>query len=284
MLEDFENYRVRSPWAQLGLFLRLFGFAFIGVIFLALLMGQLPRPLSATTLKLAQIANTILLFGVPAFFYARLTFKDRPLYNLGFRPAEKRNFYLMAILLLLFAFPLEGWLGILNKRIALPHWMIQTETETDKQLTAILQVKRPVDVLVNLLVVAVIPAIFEEMFFRGVLQRILIQLIKRPWAGIIATAFIFSFLHFQFQGFLPRMFLGVLLGAAFWYSGSLWTTILAHGFYNGIQVVALSYYPNTVNNENPSIPAYATLISLVIVVGLLTAMRSQSSVTKQEPL
>ncbi|GGB09439.1 hypothetical protein GCM10011511_36210 [Puia dinghuensis] len=260
--------------------MRLFGFAFIGVVFLALLMGQLPKPLSANTLKLAQIANTVLLFGVPAFLYARLTFADHPLYNLGFRPAEKRNFYLLAILLLFFSFPLEGWLGIMNKRIALPHWMIQTETDTDRQLTAILEVKKPVDVLINLLVVAVIPAIFEEMFFRGVLQRILIQLIKRPWAGIIATAFIFSFLHFQFEGFLPRMFLGILLGAAFWYSGSLWTTILAHCFYNGIQVVALSYYPTTINNENPSIPGYATLISLVIVVGLLTAMRSQSRAAK----
>ena len=74
------------------------------------------------------------------------------------------------------------------------------------------------------------------------------------------------------------MFLGILLGAAYWYSGSLWTPIIAHIFFNGIQVLAATWYPGTVA-ENPSVPAYSALISLVIVVGLLAYMRRESTVT-----
>ncbi|HLZ86821.1 MAG TPA: type II CAAX endopeptidase family protein, partial [Puia sp.] len=271
------NIKIPSPWAQLGLFLRLIGFALIGLVALALLFGQLPQPLSSNNLKLAQVANSILLFGVPAYFYARLTFPDRPFFYLGFRPAVKGNFYLLAILLLLFSFPLEGWLGILNKHIPLPHWMVQTEESIDHQLTTLLQVKNPFDVVINLLVIAVIPGIFEEMCFRGVVQRIMIRLTKSPWAGIVVTGFIFSFMHFEFQGFLPRMFLGVLLGAAYHYSGSLWTCVLAHCFFNGIQVLAFTWYPTVMNNDNPSVPAYSVLISSIIVVILLVVMRRQSN-------
>jgi membrane protease YdiL (CAAX protease family) len=74
------------------------------------------------------------------------------------------------------------------------------------------------------------------------------------------------------------MMLGILLGAAYWYSGSLWTPILGHFFFNGIQVVAASYYPKMMNDD-PSVPVYAGLISLIIVVALLSVMRRQSGVT-----
>jgi len=71
------------------------------------------------------------------------------------------------------------------------------------------------------------------------------------------------------------MFLGILLGALYWYSGSLWTSILAHFFTNGIQVVAVTFYPKFVH-EDPSVPIYAALISMAIVVGLLVIIRRRS--------
>jgi membrane protease YdiL (CAAX protease family) len=77
------------------------------------------------------------------------------------------------------------------------------------------------------------------------------------------------------------MFLGVLLGAAYWYSGSLWVSIIAHFFFNGIQIVAVMYAPGVVE-KNPSIPLLFVLLSLVIVVGLLSAMRSRSTASYAE--
>jgi membrane protease YdiL (CAAX protease family) len=266
---------------QLAIFFMLIGGGIVLLAFIVGLIPGIPRggiPTDPGTQKLEQILMSLCLFGLPAFFYAILTFKDHPLSDFGFRPATKNIYYLLAPLLLLFAFPLEGWLGMLNQRLPLAQWMISSENSRDQQIVDLLKIRHSYDLWINLLVVAILPGIFEEMCFRGALQRIFINIFKSPWAGIVVTAFLFSAIHVQFAGFLPRMFLGILLGAAYWYSGSLWTTIIAHIFFNGIQVLASAWFPKIVT-ENPSVPVYSALISLVIVVGLLAYMRRQSTVT-----
>ena len=95
--------------------------------------------------------------------------------------------------------------------------------------------------LLNLLVIALIPAIGEELTFRGVLQQGLMRKMN-PHVAIVISAAIFSFIHFQFYGFLPRMFLGLLLGYMFYITDSLWTSILMHFVNNGTAVVV--YYLN----------------------------------------
>lgn len=275
------NLKLPSPWSQLGLLAILAGGSLILAAVVTLLLpgvhpGEMPTDMG--TVKLVQVVSSVILFGLPPLFYALMTFRQEPLKELGFRPAVKDGFYLFAIVLLLFSFPLEGWLGMINKNLPLPHWMVQMEADQDKQIVRILSGHRPVDLLVNLLVVAVIPGIVEEACFRGALQRVLIQICKSPWAGIILTGLWFSASHLEFEGFLPRAMLGILLGAAYWYSGSLWTVILAHVFFNGIQVAAASWYPDMLT-ENPSIPWYWALLSLVLVVGLLAYMRKRSTIS-----
>jgi len=228
-----------------------------------------------------QAAWTVILFGLPSLIYALASFRKKPLQELGLRPATMTSFYILAIVLLAVAIPLEGWLGMLNKRIPLPGSLVDLEKTTDKQVMAYLKVRSPMDIVINLLIMAVLPAIFEELCFRGVIQRILIQAFSHPWVGIIVAAALFSAFHMQFQGFLPRMMLGVLLGAAYWYSGSLWPSILAHMFYNGIQVIIASYYPKMVD-DNPSVPALLGMGSLILVVGLLGLMRRQSTTSYEE--
>ncbi|HTI07867.1 MAG TPA: type II CAAX endopeptidase family protein [Puia sp.] len=287
------NLKIRSPWSQLALFMGLFGLSLIlGVMGANAIIlaktgisagGQIDmdNPALLPAKKLAQAFSTVVIFGLPAFIYARKTFNRGPLRSLGLRPADKTVFYVLGIMLLLVALPLEGWLGMLNKKIPLPGWMIRLEKANDQQVVAFLQIHSSFDLLINLFVIAFLPAVFEEMCFRGAMQRILIEVFKSPWIGIVATGFIFSAIHMQFQGFLPRMMLGILLGAAFWYSGSLWTSILAHFFFNGIQVVAASYYPKLMT-DNPTVPVYAGLISLVVVVALLSVIRRQSIVTYEK--
>lgn len=280
----YKDHNSPSGGTQFAIFLvSLGGGLILAQIAVAATMGfKLSNSLTGGTLKLAQSLYSAIQFGLPALIWARFCFPDRPFHELGLRPASSGKFYLLAILLLLMSMPLESWLGIFNKRLPLPDWMVQLEKEQDKQVAGILQARKPVDLLANVLVVAVIPAFFEEICFRGALQRIMIRIFKNPWAGIVITAILFSAFHMQFQGFLPRMFLGVLLGAAYWYSGSLWTVILAHCFFNGIQVIAVTIYPQMIS-ENPSVPVAMVLVSLVIVVGLLEAMRRQSMQTRASP-
>jgi hypothetical protein len=285
------NLKIPSPWSQLALFMLTLGGA---LIFYSVAGGLIAQsagitgevrtgaawddPRAVGILKWLQALSSVIVFGIPAYCYAMLTFRDRPFYRLGLRPATPGNFYLLAILLLLIGLPLEGWLGDLNKMVALPGWMTQMEKDTDRQVTAFLKVNTPFDIVYNVIIMAALPAFFEELCFRGVLQRILIRIFRSPWTGIVVTGIFFSALHMQFEGFLPRLFLGILLGAACWYSGSLWTAILAHFFYNGITVIIAMYHPEMMT-KNPSVPIYTVLLSMVIVVGLLYRMHKLSTVT-----
>ena len=128
--------------------------------------------------------------------------------------------------------------------------------------------------LLNLLVIALIPAVGEELTFRGVLQQGLVRRMKSPHLAIILSAAIFSFIHFQFYGFLPRMFLGILLGYMFYITKSLWTSITMHFVNNGTAVVL--YYLNNkgiidIDPETFGSTQYLWLaiISLVVTAALI---------------
>ena len=272
--------KIASPWMQLAWALFFLGAC---LIFTALLQGGIlaVSPLWAHSLngqKVIQALSSIGVFLLPAYLYAWISFRGHSFSRLGFRPSELPIFYLLAIVLLFCSFPLEGWMGQINSMVRMPQWAVEAQNRANDEIAVFLKTKSFFDILVNLLVMAALPAICEEAYFRGALQRILIQAFRSPWAGILVTAAFFSAFHMQFQGFLPRMFLGALLGAIYWYSGSLWASILAHFFTNGIQVIAVSYQPKFAT-ENPNVPVYAALISLVIVVGLLYQLKKQSKTT-----
>src|SRR5688572_19356474 len=284
------HLRVSSPWSQLGIFLGLFGGAFvISSVLMGILIFSKGLPITTdgidwtkpgmiSMMKWIQGISSILIFLLPAIIYARICFTGRPLYFLGLKRAEKSGMYGLAILCIMLAFPFVIWLGEVNQNIRLPEWMTAMEKDTAKQMEALLKINKPIDILVNLVIIAVLPAICEELCFRGALQRIMIHCTKSPWAGIIISSVLFSALHLQFQGFLPRMFLGVVLGALYWYSGSLWTSILAHFVNNGVQVVAVSFAPQYVT-ENPEMPALAGLVSAIIVFIILWIYGRLSTVT-----
>lgn len=284
------HLRVKSPWTQLGIFLGLFGIAFILLAIAVLLMGHQgtgmekldwSRPDVVSNMKLIQALSSILLFLLPAIAFALLTYYGRPLYFLGLRPAPLKQMYVLAIVGIIVAFPFVFWLGELNHQIPLPKWMGNMENDATKQMQAFLKAENITDVILNVFIIAFLPAFCEELCFRGALQRIIIHITKNAWIGIIVTSILFSALHLQFQGFLPRMFLGVILGAIYWYSGSLWPSILAHFVNNAVQVVAVSYAPEYIE-KNPPISIYVALVSGLLLWGILWVFKSYSTVTYQK--
>jgi len=144
--------------------------------------------------------------------------------------------------------------------------------------------KNPRDLLVSLILVGLLAAIGEEIFFRGILQRIFIQTFKSPWVGILVTAAIFSAVHGQFLGFLPRMILGAVLGALYWYSGSLITAMVGHFVFNAIQVflVYFKLVDTNQNNSGGNFLLLAGIPALIIVAFLLNYMRKRSTTTYEE--
>ena len=86
----------------------------------------------------------------------------------------------------------------------------------------------------------------------------------------------------QFYGFLPRFVLGVLLGAVYWYSGSLWVAMLAHFIYDAVLIIAAYYNPEMLEQESTvqfSNMALVGSISLALVVLLLLWMKKRSTAT-----
>jgi membrane protease YdiL (CAAX protease family) len=170
------------------------------------------------------------------------------------------------------------WLGELNQRLPMPEWMKIMEKDAGKQMEAFLKAKNGFDIAINVFVIALLPAFCEEICFRGALQRIIIQLARNPWVGIIVTSILFSALHLQFQGFFPRVMLGIVLGALYWFSGSLWPSILAHFVNNAVQVIAVSASPELAT-KNPTMPVYYGLLSALVVGIILYYYQARSTQT-----
>jgi len=276
------HLRIKSPNTQLGVLLLVYfvpQLLLVGVI--QVIFGgktDFTNPANLVTMKWVQAISSLAFFFLPAFLYAVFTFRGKYFHFLGFKASEKSSMYILGVGCVLLAFPLVFWLGDINQRIPMPSSMVEMEKQAAIQMEAFLKINGPADIVVNLIVIALLPAICEEMFFRGAMQRVIIHLSRRPWVGIIITAALFSGLHFQFQGFLPRMFLGVVLGALYWFSGSLWTSILAHFITNAVQVLVASYATKYIN-ENPVVPFYLALGSAVAVFGLLRLYQRISTIT-----
>jgi len=143
--------------------------------------------------------------------------------------------------------PFVNWLTEINKQMVFPQaltgigdWMKAKEMQADQMTNFFLRVKSPAGLAVNLFVIALIPALGEELLFRGLLQRLLNEWTRSIPAGVILTAFIFSAIHLQFFGFLPRFLLGLMLGIMLEITQSLWVPMVAH-FVNNATLVILFY-------------------------------------------
>ncbi len=232
------------------------------------------NPAVVAGLKLLQVVSTISFFLLPSLVFAYLS-DSHPMKYIGFKKPVPLSFYFLAVIIILVSFPMVAWLIEVNQHMHLPRnmqhlekVMRDLEARENDMVKNLLDMKSTTDLLVILGVVAVLPAVAEELFFRGVLQRLFIQLFKRPWAGIITVAIIFSAMHGQFLGFFPRFVLGVVLGALYWYSGSLWPGMLAHFIYNASQVVLIYKSPQLIEKE-PDFSAQLITFSTVAVLFLL---------------
>ncbi|MEX2233473.1 MAG: CPBP family intramembrane glutamic endopeptidase [Cyclobacteriaceae bacterium] len=124
-----------------------------------------------------------------------------------------------------------------------------------------------------LIIIAILPAIGEEIVFRGLIQNELYRGTKNIHVSIWFAAFLFSAIHFQFFGFIPRLLLGALFGYLYYWSGNLMLAIVAHFVNNAVSVVALYLYQQgkfTFDVESQeSAPANVVIMSALLTAGLL---------------
>lgn len=294
--------KYRPAWSQLlvfiGLSLAIFMvLSVIGMFILSRATGiglmemtdvakwDLTDPKTLFMIRGMLVVQFLCLFVIPVFLFAYFS-DPKPLQYLGLSQPTTLFYVGLGVLIMFASIPLAGLLGVLNQSIPFPSgmqkWMDEMGKDTDQQISYMLGQKGVWELIKNIFFIAVFAGVGEELFFRGVLQRLLIRWFKSPWAGILATAALFSAIHFQFDGFLPRFMLGILLGGIYWYSGSLWPAIIAHFVYDAFIVVAAYVDPTMIEKDNPVDMSGWTLalagsISLAAVIAIFWWMKKKST-------
>jgi membrane protease YdiL (CAAX protease family) len=235
-------------------------------------------PVSDTTLwnlRMLVLFQFLGLFAIPSYVFARLS-DPNPVAYLGLRAPWRRSYWLLGSVILVASIPLVEYTGLLNRQIHFSAGLAGKIAEMEKSAAATLQLlleRRSIgNLLINLLFIAVFAGVGEELFFRGILQRLLIRSLRSPLAGIIVSALCFSFFHFQFYGFVPRFILGALLGAAYWYSGSLWVAVLAHTLFDAIQLIMAWFHPELVTSDSVLNTTAAKLLPAALISAVLTGI------------
>lgn len=211
---------------------------------------NLNDPAFVSKLKWAQLISSILIFIVPPFVFTLLVTPSLPSPQgrvrgyLHLDQSFQVVFALIIPVLMIASLPLINLMAEINTKMILPDFLSEVEQsmkkaeEEAKVMTeAFLRMDSPGALIFNMVMIALIPAFGEELLFRGVVQKLFSQWTRNVHWGIWIAAALFSALHGQFYGFLPRMVLGGLLGYLLLWSGSLWLPILAHFINNGTAVL-----------------------------------------------
>ena len=238
---------LKGMYKQNGVFLNLLlllgtavFFALMAIVIWKIIFGA--NPTGINSMRWLQFAEAIGMFVVPPLVLAYL-WSDKPFKYLCLDKKPDVVNVLFVILFMVLVIPFVNLLGEWNQQLKLPHALgaIEAQMKASEAEIALLT-KKLLDVhslkglFGNVFLIAFIPALGEELFFRGALQQIF-QNKKNAIMAIWLTAFIFSAIHFQFYGFVPRFLLGAFFGYLLVWSGNLWLPVLAHFANNAIAIV-----------------------------------------------
>ncbi len=200
-------------------------------------------------IKAGIALNHIFMFSLSALVFAWFVKKKDWLSYFGWK---KVNLELLGRFILLFvvSYPLIGASAMLTDLIDLPDWMQSMDHSAFDSLENLLMMDGPIDLIVNLFIIALIPAIGEELLFRGVIQEVLVKRLKNPHIAIWIASIVFGAVHLQIAGFLPKVLIGVILGYAYYLTKSIFYPMVLHFLNNGLQTVLMYVSGEDMNMES----------------------------------
>ncbi|MEO6228791.1 MAG: CPBP family intramembrane glutamic endopeptidase [Ferruginibacter sp.] len=240
------------------------------------MMENLFTAANASTLRWMQFISTLFLFFFPPVLYAWLC-HQKPFNHLGFKRQLNIQQVMVVLLIMLAALPVVSTLQELTEMLP---WSKATllkfklaEDAYNKQVAVIARMDNLGDYIISVIVIAFLPAVFEEALFRGGIQNLLSRWFKKPIVAIIITAAVFSAIHLSYLGFLSRFALGFILGWIYYRTGNIWLNIIGHFFNNAVAVTVLYYTSKPGEKIDPSkiedhFPIIIGLTCLGVLYGL----------------
>jgi len=292
-----------NHWSQLGILCGLCGAGFIigglamfipmlGYLDLgqskgdtaALLKQILQLPNATAVLRWSQLIGTPLVFLVPAILYARIC-HIKTAQHLGFNHKVDVGQFVIVILIMLAALPAVSALQELTEMLPWSKAMRVkfeiAETGYNEQVAVLARMNGFGDYLATLFIIALLPAAFEEIMFRGCWQNLFSRWFKMPILAVIIMSALFSAVHGSYLGFLSRFALGFVLGWMYYRTGNIWLNIIAHFFNNALAATSLYLSSRPGQKVDPSkmedhFPLWLTLVCTAAVVGLFVAFEKVS--------
>ena len=230
-------------------------------------------------LKIIIILNSVFAFIIPAFLFNWVSDK-KYLKHYGIEQNNTSlNVWGWSIAFFVLSLPLVMASAWINQQIPLPDWAHQTEQNVSGMLKLLMGEDSLAGLAFSVFALAFLPALGEEWFFRGSLQRILLKWMGNAFKSIIVTGVIFSFLHFEFEGFIPRFLLGIVLGYIFYRTGNIWVSVFLHFLFNATQIVT-AYFTKTDISTSDTEPLNPAVWILVIICTIALYLLFRQSTTR----
>ena len=301
---QYKSVKGFSGWTQFGFLLAFVGLGLLltlAVQFVILmkivpegvsltdkdaLMKAMLAPENLSVVRLSQVLGTLCLLFIPAILWSRICNGGKFIW-LGFNKYLNGYQVLFGFLIIFAAGVAAAPLVDLTKNIlthfpSLNSMAFQMEKEYNMQVLALSHLKNWPEYIAGLFIMAFFPAMFEEVFFRGVLQNLFVKWLRSPWMGIIITSIIFSLIHLSIYLFFSRLLLGVALGLMFYYTKNIWVNIIAHFINNAIaltQMFVLSRQEKLITPDklDPTFPWGFSLLALAATVFFFIMLKKYSA-------
>lgn len=239
--------------------------------------GRYTDPDVIRALKFFQLLSQAGVFLLPVVLFSVLA-SGKPTAYLRLHTKSSVIVFLFSGIAIIAALPLINWLAEINSHMHLPaalegaeSWMKRSEAEAGALTGAFLQSATMPGFLFNILMMAIIPAIGEELLFRGLIMRLFREWFRDIHLAIFVSAFIFSAIHMQFYGFFPRLMMGVMFGYLFYWSGSIWIPIIVHFINNAIIVTFGFASARGLTALNPDTVGSTDNVFILLACGLILA-------------
>lgn len=237
-------------------------------------------------LRYLQIGQEFSLFIIPSLLISFAMSLNITSF-MGINKSPGLTSFFLVVVLALFVIVVNTLIAWLNSHLVLPQrwssmeeWMRAKEMVAERYTIILTSRETSPSILTNIFIIALLPAIGEEMFFRGILQKLFSGFFKNGHAAVWITAIIFSAIHFQFYGFFPRLVLGLIYGYLFLWSGSIWLPVTAH-FVNNFVSVMIAWFSGwkegSALTEDFVIENLFSVLFATVVVGFLLSILKKRS-------